>query len=54
MMHQMSEELPIIYANNVKFWQPETMPNFESVLPGMVLTDPQSVGHQGRLEGDSR
>jgi hypothetical protein len=38
MLHQMKEELPIIYANNVKFWQPETMPNFESVLPGMVLT----------------
>ncbi|HVF11113.1 MAG TPA: DUF4838 domain-containing protein, partial [Abditibacteriaceae bacterium] len=37
MMQQMSEELPIIYANNVKFWQPETMPNFESVLPGMYL-----------------
>lgn len=37
MMHQMSEELPEIYRNNVKFWQPETMPNFDSVLPGMYL-----------------
>ena len=38
MMHQMSAELPVLYKNNLKFWQPETMPNFESVLPGMVLT----------------
>jgi len=38
MMKQMSDELPIIYANNLKFWQPETMPNFESVLPGFYLS----------------
>ena len=38
MIHQMSEELPILYKNNVKFWQPETFPNFEEVLPGMWLT----------------
>ncbi len=38
MMHQMSEELPILYANGIQFWQPETMPNFDSVLPGMWLT----------------
>ena len=38
MMHQMSEELPILYANSVHFWQPESTPNFESVLPGMWLT----------------
>jgi hypothetical protein len=38
MMHQMSEELPVLYRNNVKFWQPETMPNFESVAPGMYLS----------------
>jgi hypothetical protein len=37
MMRQMSEELPLLYANHVRHWQPETMPNFESVLPGMVL-----------------
>lgn len=38
MIHQMSQELPIIYANNVAFWQPETMPNFESALPGTWLS----------------
>ena len=38
MIHQMSEELPLLYKNNVKFWQPETLPNFEQVLPGMWLT----------------
>ena len=38
MMHQMSEELPILYSHGVAFWQPETMPNFESILPGMWLT----------------
>ncbi len=38
MMHQMSEELPLIYANHVVFWQPETLSNFESVLPGMWLS----------------
>jgi hypothetical protein len=38
MMHQMKAELPILYANHVAFWQPETLPNFDSVLPGMWLT----------------
>jgi hypothetical protein len=38
MMHQMTEELPILYRNRVTFWQPETLPNFESSLPGLVLT----------------
>ena len=38
MMRQMKEELPVLYKNNVQFWQPETMPNFESILPGMTLT----------------
>lgn len=38
MMHQMSEEMPIVYSSNVTFWQPETMPNFDSVLPAMWLT----------------
>lgn len=38
MMKQMSDELPIIYKNNLTFWQPETMPNFESVLPGFYLS----------------
>lgn len=52
MMHQMREELPILYQNNVVFWQPETLPNFEEVLPGMWLSlrmawnshgDPQKI-----------
>lgn len=38
MMHQMSEELPILYRNGVTFWQPETLPNFESALPGFYLS----------------
>jgi hypothetical protein len=38
MIHQMKEELPIIYANNVKYWMPEGMSNFEQVLPGLYLT----------------
>jgi len=39
MIHQMSEELPIILAeaNHVKFWTPETQSNFDSALPGMWL-----------------
>ncbi len=38
MMHQMKEELPILYANKVKYWQPETITNNESILPGNYLT----------------
>lgn len=38
MMRQMSDELPLLYASKVDLWQPETMPNFESVLPGMWLS----------------
>jgi len=38
MMHQMKEELPIIYGSNVKYWQPEGMSNFDQVLPGLYLT----------------
>lgn len=37
MIRQMSDELSILYANHVAFWQPESLSNFESVLPGMVL-----------------
>ncbi len=37
MIRQMSDELPLLYANGVKYWQPETLPNFDSVLPGLVL-----------------
>jgi hypothetical protein len=39
MMHQMSVEQPIIYANHVKYWQPEGMTNLESILPGHYLTN---------------
>ncbi len=38
MMSQMSDELPFLYSHGVNFWQPETMPNFESVLPGLWLS----------------
>ncbi len=39
MMHQMSEELPIIFNNKVKYWQPEGIPNNDSILPGHYLTN---------------
>ena len=38
MISQMSAELPILYASGVNVWSPETMPSFDSNLPGMVLT----------------
>lgn len=38
MIRQMSQELPLLYKNNITFWQPETLPNFEQVLPGMWLS----------------
>jgi len=38
MMRQMSEELPIIYKSNVKFWQPEGMSNNDQILPGHYLS----------------
>jgi hypothetical protein len=38
MIHQMKTELPIIYANNVRYWQPEGMSNFDQVLPGLYLS----------------
>lgn len=37
MIQQMSDELPLIYANRVLFWQPETMANWDSVQPGQIL-----------------
>lgn len=37
MITKWSEDLPFLYANNIKLWSPETMPNFESVLPGLYL-----------------
>jgi len=30
-------ELPVQFANHVTMWTPETMPNFESFLPGLYL-----------------
>lgn len=38
MIRQMSDELPILYKNNVQIWLPETMSNLDSVLPGVVLS----------------
>jgi hypothetical protein len=32
-----SLDLPIIYKNNCKFWQPETTTNFETMLPAQYL-----------------
>ena len=38
-MHQMIEEQPIIYANNIKYWQPEGMTNLDQILPGHYLSN---------------
>jgi len=38
MMHQMSEELPLLYANKVKYWQPEGTPDNDAILPGHYLS----------------
>ena len=38
MMRQMSEELPILYANQVKYWQPEGIPDNDAILPGHYLS----------------
>lgn len=38
MIHQMKSELPIIYANNTRYWMPEGMSNFDQVFPGLYLT----------------
>ena len=56
MMHQMAEELPILYRNNVVFWQPETLPTFESSLPGLFACGESaltSVDAPGRAAGRS-
>lgn len=39
MMHQMVTELPIIYANNIKYWQPEGMTNLDQILPGHYISN---------------
>ena len=37
MITKWSEDLPVLFKSNVRLWTPETMPNFESTLPGMYL-----------------
>jgi hypothetical protein len=37
MIRKWSAELPWILAHGVKFWQPETLPNFETSLPALWL-----------------
>ena len=37
MLTQWGEEVPFYLQNHVTFWQPETMPNFASTLPGLYL-----------------
>lgn len=32
-----SDEIPTYYQNRVRFWMPETMPTFETTLPGLYL-----------------
>jgi len=39
MIHQMIEEQPIIYANKVKYWQPEGMTNLDQILPGHYISN---------------
>ncbi len=38
MLRQLRAELPDLYRNHVLYWQPETLSNFEQVLPGMWLS----------------
>jgi hypothetical protein len=38
MIKQMSDELPLIYANHVKYWQPEGMTDYDAILPGHYLS----------------
>lgn len=37
MIRKWKEDLPFVYANNVTIWTPQTMPNFESCMPGLYL-----------------
>lgn len=37
MITKWSVDLPIIYRNNCRFWQPETIPNFETSMHGLYL-----------------
>ena len=37
MMVKWGQELPVMYANGLKFWLPETMANFDTTLPGLYL-----------------
>jgi len=37
MMTLWSEELPVCHQNHMTFWMPETMPNFESTIPGLYM-----------------
>lgn len=37
MMTKWGTDLPILYQNNCQFWQPETIPNFETSMHALVL-----------------
>ncbi len=37
LIHKWSTDLPILYRNNCKFWQPEGITNFETSLQGIYL-----------------
>ena len=39
MLRQMSVELPFIYKNNVKYWQPEGMTNLDQILPAHYVSN---------------
>lgn len=39
MLHQMTVEQPIIYGNNVKYWQPEGMTNLDQILPAHYVSN---------------
>lgn len=37
MMKKWGDELPLMYANGLKFWLPETMANYDTTLPGLYM-----------------
>jgi hypothetical protein len=37
LLRKWSEDLPYLFAHKTRFFQPETLPNFETTLPGLYL-----------------
>lgn len=39
MMRKLAADVPYLISHGVKFWQPETLPNFDTSLPGIWLSN---------------